>query len=218
MAHGCQKFACHAWSVIPLQRTSARIRAPWFRVHPGWTVAVVAALFIVVLLVRLSVGEPADATTFFYLFPICLTALAFGRWPGIGAGILSVVLTGLWVVVDGIDLTVIGWVSRVLPMVALGALIGDGSDQLKAAELLRVERETSTQRHRQAIEINESLVQGMAAARWLLEAGRPGAALEILDGALAQGQQLVSDMMRDAHVGITSYRATEPANAVARPE
>lgn len=199
-------------------RSGTALRAPWFRMHPAWTVSVVAVLFAIVPVVHLSAGEPADATTLFYFFPISLAALAFGRWPGIAAGVIGVVLTALWVVIDGIDLTPLAWASRVLPMVMLGALLGDASDRLRAAELLRARTEAAVLRHRQAIEINETLVQGMAAARWLLEAGLDGAALETLDGAIVQGQRLVSDLMREAEVGITSFRTSERAEAMARPE
>jgi hypothetical protein len=171
----------------------------------------VAALFVTVLLFRLSVGHSADATNLLYLFPISLSAMAFGRWPGIGAGILGVALTSLWVVFDEVDVSILGWASRILPMILLGTLLGDASDRLKAAELLRAERESASLRHNQAIEINDTLVQGMAAVKWLLEAGRHEAALEVLDGTLEQGHRLVSDLMREADVGITSFRTTPDA-------
>jgi hypothetical protein len=48
------------------------------------------------------------------------------------------------------------------------------------------------------VEINDSLVQGMAAAKWSLEAGRVDNGLAALEETLDQGQRLVSQLIRDA--------------------
>ena len=55
--------------------------------------------------------------------------------------------------------------------------------------------------HRQAVEINDSLLQGMAAAKWALEAGRADVGLERLSDAIVSGQQLVSGLIRDSEMG-----------------
>ena len=55
--------------------------------------------------------------------------------------------------------------------------------------------------HRQAIEINDSLIQKMTAARWSLEAGQTDIGLQILTTAVSEAQQLVSALIRQADMG-----------------
>ena len=71
---------------------------------------------------------------------------------------------------------------------------GDASDaysRLQAAALL----------NREAIEVNDTLIQGMAAAKWSIEAGRVETGLQTLDRTMAQAQEMVSDMIRRAGMG-----------------
>jgi hypothetical protein len=80
----------------------------------------------------------------------------------------------------------------------VAAVLGDASDRLSASHRIRLDLAVAAERHREAIEVNDGLVQGMAAAKWLLEAGRTSAALDTLDQTLLAGQQLVSKLIRDA--------------------
>jgi hypothetical protein len=48
---------------------------------------------------------------------------------------------------------------------------------------------------RDAAEVNDSVVQGLAATRWLLESGRVEPALEALDETAANAQGLVSRIL-----------------------
>jgi hypothetical protein len=175
---------------------------PWFRRRPRWAVAVAVALFAGVLVVRLAVGQPADATADLYVFPVGLIALAFGLWPAVAAGALSVLLMYAWISVGGGDPSTLGWLSHATPVLLVGVLLGDASDRLTASQRMRSELALASQRHREAIEINDSLVQGMAATKWLLEAGRESAALQTLDETLESGQRLVSQLLRDANLGL----------------
>jgi hypothetical protein len=66
---------------------------------------------------------------------------------------------------------------------------------------VRRERELALVRHRQAVEINDTLIQGMAAAKWALEVGQLESAAATLDQTIRLGQQLVSGLIRDADMG-----------------
>ena len=172
---------------------------PWFRAHPRWAVAVVVSLFAGVLATRLLVGDgAADAAGLLYTLPVALTAVAFGRRAGLGAGLVGVALVVLWAVVRDADISWLGWVSRVVPLFLLGALLGDATERLERAELRERELEAAAQRHRDAAEISDSLMQGMTAARWALEAERYDVALLRLEETIVQGQRLVSDLLREA--------------------
>lgn len=181
--------------------------SPWFRVRPGLALAVAGALYVLVFALRMARGaDAADATNMLYTLPIALVAIGFGRLAGLVAGILGIALTGLWTVLLHVDLTGYGWASRALPMVLLGLLVGDASGRIRAGEMYRRSLEGAAQRHRDAVEINDTLVQGMAAVKWSLEAGRVEAALAQLNDTLETGHALVSDLMREAGMGLNGHR------------
>jgi len=169
-------------------------------------VGVAAALFAAVFLLRLSGGGPDDAINMLYALPVALVALAFGRTAGIGAGLLAVFLVAVWALIDDVELSVVGWASRVVPLLLLGGLLGDASDRLAVADARRRALEAAAQRHRDATEVNDTLVQGMAAAKWAIESGRTESGLKTLDETLQVGHELVSKLMRDADMGINGHR------------
>lgn len=74
--------------------------------------------------------------------------------------------------------------------------------------------------HRQAIEINDSLLQRMTAAKWALESGRTEAGLEILTTAVSEAHRLVSELLRRAEMGGHSelLSAPETTSASGVPE
>jgi hypothetical protein len=55
--------------------------------------------------------------------------------------------------------------------------------------------------HREAIEVNDSLVQGMAAAKWSLDAGQVEAGGQILSQTIVLGDRMVSGLIRRAGMG-----------------
>jgi hypothetical protein len=179
--------------------TSADLpRDPWFRRHPAAVLVVAGVLFASVWVVRLIDGEAVDASTLLFAFPVALIAVAFGLRAGVAAGALAAVLVASWVIMTGTDLTLVGWLARCLPDLLLGALLGHASDRLRQAEAERRKLESGALLYREAIEINDSLVQGMAAARWALEAGRTEDGLKTLEQTIGQAQDLVSDLIRQA--------------------
>lgn len=184
--------------------------APWFQRRPRLTVLVVLALFAGVLALRLATGDSREAILMLFVLPIALMAFARGRTGGLLAGVLGVLLMVVWSVLSGTELSVLGWTSRVVPLLLVGGLLGDASDRLRRAEVARRELELTALRHRQAVEINDGLVQGMAAAKWSLDAGRTAAATEILDDTLARGHQLVSMLLRDADMGVGEHHESLP--------
>ena len=119
---------------------------------------------------------------------------------------LAFALVWLWTQVDSVDLTVIGWVSRIVPLVLLGGLLGDASERLVAGQQRERALEIAAQRQRDATEVNDTLVQGMASAKWSLEAGRHEAGLATLTQTLELGHQLVSRLLRDANMGPNGHR------------
>lgn len=178
-----------------------RPAGPWFRRRPRLTVGLAGAMFVGVLVLRLSAGTAVDAYSMLYALPIALLATALGVRAGAVAGVVAVGLTVVWAVTQDVSLSPTGWASRIVPMLLLGVLLGDASDRVQRSEEERLQLEAAALLHRQAIEINDSLVQGMAAAKWALEAGDATNASALLDQTIAQAHALVSELIRQAGMG-----------------
>jgi len=173
-------------------------REPWFRQHPTAVLAVAGVLFASVWFVRLFDADAVDASTLLFTLPVALIAVAFGLRAGLLAGLLAVLMVVIWLIETGADMSPLGWISRCLPELLLGILLGDASQRLRRAEEERRRLESGALLYREAIEINDSLVQGMAAARWAVEAGRTDDGLKILEETIGQAQDLVSGLIRQA--------------------
>jgi hypothetical protein len=176
-------------------------RDPWFRRHPRAASAVAGGLFAGIFTLRIVAGDATTAYSMLYALPVALLAIAFGRRSGIGAGLVAVGLIVTWAVVHHVALSPIGWASRVVPLLLLGALLGDAADRLRRADDERRELQAATLLQREAIEINDSLVQGMVAAKWSLEAENVEGGVRILDETIGEAQELVSNLVRRAGHG-----------------
>ena len=193
-------------TVVTTPRAASTPRGPWFRLHPGLALGAAGLLYAAVLSLRLLTGTPVDAYSMLYALPVALVATTFGLRAGTAAGLVAVGLTVLWAVTQHVSLTPTGWASRVVPLLLLGVLLGHATDRERRAEVERLHLEAAALLHREAIEINDSLVQGMAAAKWALEAGQMDAGSKILDQTLTEAHDLVSSLIRRADMG----SSTEP--------
>lgn len=192
-----------------IEPATSPARDAWFRQRPVLALAVAAALFVAVLCLRLYAGDPVDAYSMFFVFPVALLAVAFGLRGGLAGGAVAVALTAVWVLLRDVSLAPSGWLSRAIPVFLLGVLLGHATDRIRRAEADRAGLEAAALLHREAIEINDTLVQGMVAAKWSIEAGRIEAGLSTLDDTVGQAQDLVSELIRKAGMG--------PSEPVARP-
>lgn len=180
------------------------ITVPWFQRFPRLALLVAGALFVGVFVFRLVLPGTEQGIAMLFVFPIALLALARGRTAGLAAGAVAVVLLVSWVVFGHWELTAVGWASRLLPLLLVGGLLGDASDRLARSDRQRQEFALAEQRHRQAVEINDTLVQGMASAKWLLESGNVQSGLATLDESIGTGQRLVSDLIRSSGMSLGS--------------
>ena len=174
---------------------------PWFRQRRGTALTVIAALFVAVLALGLLTGTPVDAYSMLYVLPVALAASAFGHRGGVSAALLSVALIVVWTLARDVSLSPVSWATRVVPILLLGVLLGSASDRARRAEAERRELELAALLHREAIEINDSLIQQMTAAKWSFEAGQTDAGLQALTATVHEAQQLVSGLIRRADMG-----------------
>lgn len=168
---------------------------PWFRRHPRLAVTAAMALFAAISVARFAGGDERDATLLLLVLPVALLALAFGLVAGAVAAVASVgVLTG-WVLASEVDLSPLGWASRITPLLLLGVLIGHASDSQRRAEAIAARLAIIEERQREAAEINDTIVQRLAAAKWSFETGNDQEGLDVLESVMEAGQDLVVDLL-----------------------
>lgn len=184
---------------------------PWFWLRPALAVTVSAVLFLGIIVLRWTVGGAEDAISMLYVLPVALLALTFGLRVGIASGVLAVSLLVLWVVTAGESLSAWGWLSRVTPLLLLGALVGESADRIRAAA--EAERRAAEVRllQREAAEINDRVLQQMAAAKWMLEAGHVDDGVDVLASTMDTAQELVARMLGPDSVLSPDPQRSEPA-------
>ncbi|HEY5170204.1 MAG TPA: hypothetical protein VIK54_00600 [Acidimicrobiia bacterium] len=175
-------------------RTS-RIAIPYIQ-RPCAAVIVAFGLYTVVFVMRLTI-HGTDPITVFYIFPVALLAMTYGSRCGVAAGMIGVVLIVAWGAIDSVAADPLGWLGRVAPIMLLGFLVGRASDQLRAAAQTKQALFAAQLRAREAAEINDSIIQGLAAAKWSMESGEIDRGLELLTDTIATTESLVVGLLRD---------------------
>lgn len=194
---------------VKLARTAL---GPWFSSQPTLTAGVIGVLFVAVFTLRILAGTAVNAYSMLYVLPIALAATAFGRTAGILAGLFAFVLVVAWAVIRDVALGPSGWASRFIPLLLLGYLLGSAMDRARRAEAARRRDEIAALMHREAIEINDSLIQRIAAAKWALEAGQTESTEQILTQTMSDAQALVSSLITRADMGQCTEAFGEPTH------
>jgi hypothetical protein len=189
---------------------------PWFRWHPGLVVAVAVTLYTCILVVGLAADASTEVPSLLVTLPIALVALAFGRRAGVGAAILGVVVVALTATTHGSSVDVEHWGMRALPMLLLGGLLGAASDRLRDGAELEQRLALAHRREREAAEINDSIIQQLAVAKWSLEAGNDQRSLELLTDTIHTAQALVADLLREHDDTTTAQGPSSPQDATQR--
>jgi glucose-6-phosphate-specific signal transduction histidine kinase len=168
--------------------------------RPRIAVATAGTLFAATFCLLLVSGPASDVSALLFSLPIALLAAAFGLRGGVTAGVVSVALMAVLPFTGRAGLTVVGWGTRTVPLLLLGVLLGDALDRLRRAEAGRIRLVEAERRHREAVQLNDTIVQSLSAAKWALEAHDLDGGLEIVADTLDRSQQLVSDLIRGAEL------------------
>ncbi len=104
--------------------------------------AVAIALFALTFAARLVVNDPDALVANFYVVPIAVVGIEFGTRAGVLAAVAAVCLVVVWSAVDDVDVTALGYSSRIAALLVTGAVVGWFSDRLHAdiAERQQVQR------------------------------------------------------------------------------
>lgn len=176
------------------------IRAPWFRRWPRSGIVVAAGVYGVILAWRIIDDGSVDETAVLLCLPISLLAVIYGLRGGLFAGLAGAMPIALWSGVDRVA------VSELAALMLLGALLGHAVDSWCAAVEENNRLTDAAARHREAVELQDTVVQGLAAAKWALEAGQLDRGLHVVTETLDTAQQHVSDLLRDA--GLARHMST----------
>ncbi len=176
---------------------------PWYRSYSPVAVLIAVGLFAVVSLARFFSDGNGEAIDILYSLPIALLAMSFGLRGGLVGAAIGFTLFAIIELVDGVgDIDATGWIARAAGLLLLGVLLGRSTDQIEAGQRRtmaeqdrRRQLQETSHRQAEALEISDSILQHLAAAKWMVEAGRDQEAIELLTSTLATGQRMVAGLL-----------------------
>ena len=168
---------------------------PWFQGHRRMAVVVAAALYLAVFAVSLAVSRGEDVDML-YALPVALLAVTFGRRGGVVGAAVAIAMFA--VSADG----ALGLATIAVAMALLGLLLGDATDRIiedgrmaRRQAILQERLEEEHRRHEEALQLHDTVVQGIAAGIWMLDVGSNDGALEALTSTMGVAQHLVSELL-----------------------
>ncbi len=193
---------------------------PWYRFHPRAAIAVAALLFAAVIAVRALDTRVGDTGTLLFVLPIALMAVTFGMRGGL---VTAFIAYGIFILFALFDSTGIlgfeGWIAQAVAMFVLGALLGRAIDVSRAAALRALDHQRrhytlldQNRRYADGIEISDSLLQNVAAAKWMVEQNDLNEATRLLAEAMERGQRMVGQLLPPQTIPLE--RQTRPAGPV----
>ena len=194
---------------------------PWYQSHSYAAMLIATGLFAGVSVAGYFSDGSGEAIDILYSLPVALLAMSFGLLGGLVGAATGFSLFTIFQLADGVgDIDATGWIARAAGLLLLGVLLGRATDQIKAGELRtlaeqeqrRLLQETA---HRQveALEISDSILQHLAAAKWMVERGEDKDAIDILTSTLVTGQRMVAELLPMRHGGFDAQAVEDnPSN------
>jgi diguanylate cyclase (GGDEF)-like protein/PAS domain S-box-containing protein len=99
--------------------------------RPRAALALAAVLFLAVFVLRLIAPEAGDGVTFLYVVPVVLVAIAFGGVGGLAAAAVAFALSTLWVLIEAVPISALGFAVRATVFGFVGFLVGRFATQLR---------------------------------------------------------------------------------------
>jgi hypothetical protein len=176
---------------------------PWYRPRPGIAIIVAAGLFGAISVLQWFNNQSGQAIAVLYVLPIALLAVTLGERGGLMGATAGFVLFAAFAIEHGSgDIDATGWAVRAVAMFLLGELLGRATDQTTASEchaLVEQERrcrvEEANRRYTEALEIHDSLLQQIVAAKWLAEQDQPSVAAKLLEETIATGERMIAGLL-----------------------
>lgn len=183
---------------MAVRGASPELGGPWSGVHPAAAITVAAALFASIFGLGLARAGDQQSVMALFALPIALIAFTFGARRGVIAGGVALALTTAWVLTGGGDRSPMHWASASLTLLLIGLLIGHASDRSAAAHELELRLERAEMRQREAADVNDTILQRVEVAKWMIEADRTAKGLEVLSETVDYAQTLVSGLLAES--------------------
>jgi PAS domain S-box-containing protein len=90
-------------------------------------------LAIAIFALGFAVSDPGEAVSVLYTLPIALLAVEAGAAAGVVAALVAISLFGLWAAIDGVEIGVLGFISRGTGFILLGGLLGHFTAKMRSA-------------------------------------------------------------------------------------
>lgn len=198
---------------------------PWYRTRAPTTLLVASGLFAAVTVARIFANRTGEAVDILYALPVALLAMSFGLRGGLFGAAIGLALFAIVELTDGIgDIDATGWISRAAGLFLLGALLGRAADQIEAARLRTIAEaearrrlEERARRQAEGLEISDSLLQHLAVAKWMIEAGDDAGAIEVLTATMVTGERMVAELLPIRHVGGDAEHRTSDLTKALEP-
>jgi hypothetical protein len=194
---------------------------PWYQSHSYAAMLIATGLFAGVSVARHFSDGSGEAIDILYSLPVALLAMSFGLLGGLVGAAVGFSLFTIFQLASGVgDIDATGWIARAAGLLLLGVLLGRATDQIKAGELRTLAEQEQRRRlqetaHRQveALEISDSILQHLAAAKWMVERGEVEDAIDILTSTLVTGQRMVAELLPMRHGGFDAQAVEDnPSN------
>ena len=102
--------------------------------RPRASLALAAVLFPAIFVMRLIAPEAGDGVTFLYIVPVVLVAVAYGGAAGLAAAAVAFSLSAVWVVIEDVPVSALGFAVRALVFCFVGFVVGRFATQLRRLE------------------------------------------------------------------------------------
>jgi glucose-6-phosphate-specific signal transduction histidine kinase len=190
---------------------------PWYRSSAPAALLVASGLFVVVTVAHIVANGTGEAIDILYALPVALLAMSFGLRGGLIGAAIGISLFAVVELVDGVgDIDATGWMSRAAGLFLLGVLLGRATDQIEAGRLRsmaaadeRQRLEERARRQSEGLEISDSILQHLAVAKWMVEAGDNEAAIVVLTSTMATGERMVAELLPMKRSGSKAEHMTD---------
>lgn len=167
------------------------------------------ALFLaaVIIAFRAIAPMPSDGWLFLLIAPIALIAVEFAFTGGLVAGVLASFVAVLFKVSGVMAYSYMGLAVRITTFLIAGAGVGYLIEQRNRHEAKLRRLELREYAHREGLELNDDVVQGLAVAKMALEMEDAERARATLDVTLKRAQEIASTRLAEGGPLVRSEEA-----------
>ena len=176
-------------------------------------IGVAVVLTVIVIALRATFSMPSDGFLFLLIAPIAIIAVEFAFVGGLVAALIGAAIVIGFGLSGVMNYSNVGVAVRVAAFLIAGAGVGYlvQDRNRREAEIAALERRAQEQR--EAIQLNDDVVQGLAVAKMALEMGDAERAKTTMETTLKRAQQIASK-----HLDHSGSLARDEASGEPAPE